>query len=125
MQLLGPSAPRGRRRIYRRGIPGVQRITRTQQIFPFFFFFFLQAKDVYEIDTISVDKDDKITIPQLKPIPSSNGRRRKRPDWPGCSCETHAVIEKNSDSEIVDDMPNRLKLKWQNYRQALLIGPQQ
>ena len=30
---------------------------------------------------------------------------------------------KNSDSEIVDDMPADLKAKWQNYRQALRDWP--
>ena len=82
----------------------------------------LQARDVYETLTIHVDKDDKITIPTVSIPQAVMGGGERVPDWPDVRAKRMQLL-KNSDSEIVEDMPTELKTKWQNYRQALRDWP--
>ena len=77
---------------------------------------------MYETDTIHVDKDDKITIPAVSIPQAVMGGGERVPDWPDVRAKRMQLL-KNSDSEIVEDMPTELKTKWQNYRQALRDWP--
>lgn len=82
----------------------------------------LQARDVYEIDSIRVDENDNITVDAVTLPQAIMGGGDRLPDWPDVRAKRMQLL-KNSDSEIVDDMPAALKTKWQNYRQALRDWP--
>ena len=82
----------------------------------------LRPRDVYEVESIKVDKDDNITMDAVTLPQAVMGGGERLPDWPDVRAKRMQLL-KNSDSEIVDDMPTELKTKWQNYRQALRDWP--
>ena len=77
---------------------------------------------MYDYDSIRVDANDNITVDAVTLPQAVMGGGDRLPDWPDVRAKRMQLL-KNSDSEIVDDMPASLKTKWQNYRQALRDWP--
>ena len=82
----------------------------------------LRPIDVYEPESITVDENDNISI-DARSIPwAVMGSGDRLPDWDDVRAKRDQLL-KNSDSELVDDMPEALKTKWKAYRQALRDWP--
>jgi len=83
----------------------------------------LRPIDVYDPETIRVDRNtDAITISPRTREWAIMGGGDRLPTWDDVRAKRDQLL-KNSDSELVDDMPAALRTEWTTYRQALRDWP--
>lgn len=95
-------------------LPGHAKFTYQTPVLPYQF---------YDVEKIVFASDNSYTIPVKEPRDTVMGLDIERDvTWADVRAKRDQLL-KNSDAEIVDDMPNDLKTKWQAYRQKLRDWP--
>lgn len=82
----------------------------------------LLPKNIWDPLSLQVQEDGTITFRVRTPVEVVMGIDGREPTWDDVRAKRKQLI-KNSDSEIVDDMPEDMRTKWLDYRQRLRDWP--